>query len=370
LTVIAACTAVATPAAGQQLVISPKFEQAGNFHEHVAPAKQGGRWGLIDIHGKWVVQPQYEDMMLGSYARFGVRRHGLWGYIAPDGSVIVPPAYDEAKPFSGGHAAVKKNGLWGFITPSGQIETAHKFVEVGSREGSFLTARDPAGWALFNLYTGARYDDFIKESVGAGGRPAALGITRLRAVQLSRLFTISEGAFVARSGGHEWLVEVPTARFGFEVTRGALSIRRKSDGLAAVSFQSNLWGYMNDMGEEVISPRFEDARAFSNGFAPIKDGGKWGYISKTGAVVVTPRYDDAYPFRGEYAVVRLGSLRGFLKLQSARVAVLIAPRYEDVLNFTEGLAPVRIGGLWGFISDGQHPTERTFEREIVDLVPE
>ena len=43
------------------------------------------------------------------------------------------------------------------------------------------------------------------------------------------------------------------------------------------------WGYVNNKGEEVISPVYDGALEFSdNGLAAVKSGDKWGYINKKG----------------------------------------------------------------------------------------
>jgi hypothetical protein len=39
------------------------------------------------------------------------------------------------------------------------------------------------------------------------------------------------------------------------------------------------YGYINEKGEEVIPPRFDDAQPFAaNGLAAVRVKGKWGYI--------------------------------------------------------------------------------------------
>ena len=54
---------------------------------------------------------------------------------------------------------------------------------------------------------------------------------------------------------------------------------------------------------EVISPRYEDAAAFSEGLAAVKKDGKWGYINAENEVVVPFQYDLAGEFSEGYAVV-------------------------------------------------------------------
>jgi hypothetical protein len=48
------------------------------------------------------------------------------------------------------------------------------------------------------------------------------------------------------------------------------------------------YGYIDNFGTEVIPPSFEDARAFSEGLAAVKIGGKWGYLAPDGGQNLGP----------------------------------------------------------------------------------
>lgn len=54
---------------------------------------------------------------------------------------------------------------------------------------------------------------------------------------------------------------------------------------------------------EVIAPRYEAAREFSEGLAAVKENGKWGYIDTEGNTVIPFQYDGASSFAEGYAIV-------------------------------------------------------------------
>lgn len=64
-------------------------------------------------------------------------------------------------------------------------------------------------------------------------------------------------------------------------------------------------GFIDTKGRFVIEPRFESARAFSEGLAAVRiNDDAWGYIDRAGRVVVEPKYIRACDFEGGKAQVR------------------------------------------------------------------
>jgi len=61
--------------------------------------------------------------------------------------------------------------------------------------------------------------------------------------------------------------------------------------------KGNLWGYAAPDKNIAITPEYEEANLFYEGFAVVKKGGKYGYINKEGKVVIPIKYFSAKPFR-------------------------------------------------------------------------
>lgn len=80
---------------------------------------------------------------------------------------------------------------------------------------------------------------------------------------------------------------------------------------------------------------------------PIVQNGKWGYINQTGKVVITPKFEQANSFVEGLARVKVAKLYGFID----QTGKLIVPaRYQAAGNYSEGLARVMVASKWGFIN--------------------
>lgn len=128
-----------------------------------------------------------------------------------------------------------------------------------------------------------------------------------------------------------------------------------SEGLANVKVGGR-WGFINEEGRFVINPQFEHSKSlydraynFSDGMAKVEFGGKWGYIDKEGKLVVTPQFDFAENYCDGLAVVlgNFGSDRwGYIDKEGKYA---INPQFDFADSFLEGLAVVSIGNKWGLI---------------------
>ncbi len=81
------------------------------------------------------------------------------------------------------------------------------------------------------------------------------------------------------------------------------SVRRFSEGMAAVTLGDRKFGYINKAGDLVIGIRFDYAEHFSNGVAEVGIGDQIGYIDKTGKYIWNPVWSakPATPLTGPVA---------------------------------------------------------------------
>lgn len=358
-------------ARAQNLVIEPRFQHAGLFHEGIAPAMEGDRWGFINRSGVWVVEPTYEKVLQGSGGRFAVRIDGRWGFANSSGKVVIKPIYDDAQRFSDGVAAVRKDGTWGYIGPTGREEIKFEFLRATVREGGFAAVQesfeDGPAWAVLDgrgevMSLVLPKKDDIDADANEGATNDTAEVTDEEPESASSATAFSEGYTISQVGKSTYAI----GRLLDKVLGPYKDMRPFRNGLAAVTLDGESWRFVDTEGKNAIPGSFDAVRDFSEGAAPVRIGDKWGYVDRAGKMLLEPAYDDAYPFREGLALVRQGEKRGFVRMADGRIAEWLAPTYDDAYAYSEGLAPVKQGEVWGYIDGG---ASAPILREIADLTP-
>lgn len=96
-------------------------------------------WGFVDKSGKWVIQPTYNDFMVGGfYGRYQVfgdtglamvqNTQGKWGAIDKTGKTVIPFQYERLNPYYYGLAAFAQNGKYGYLDSKGQVAIPAQYV--------------------------------------------------------------------------------------------------------------------------------------------------------------------------------------------------------------------------------------------------
>lgn len=203
----------------------------------------------------------------------------------------------------------------------------------------------------------------------------------------------SEGIFVIADENGNYIVNSSEVIEGFldfvPVSAGIFS-----EGLVAISNGSS-YSYYNSFGEKQFG-QYEEAGAFVNGEAAVKENGKWYIIDTNGDAVDDETYvdiiigangshitnnvmiameKDEYEFYsgndvyGGYSQVDIitddgivavceNGKWGFVNLEGEEI---IGFDYEGAKSFSNGLAAVYNGELWGFINlEGTMAIEYTF----------
>lgn len=119
------------------------------------------------------------------------------------------------------------------------------------------------------------------------------------------------------------------------------------------------WGYINELGQEMIKPIYEEASLFSEGLAAVFKNNKYGYINKSGKVVVDFKFKDAEAFHHGAAVVMADSMYGLINRSGD---FLIKPQFEELSEAAEDIyVGVKEEGSGYIHKNGQQLTRFMFD---------
>lgn len=109
------------------------------------------------------------------------------------------------------------------------------------------------------------------------------------------------------------------------------------------------YGYIinNDNCEAYLPFKYQDARHFSSGLAPVKNNNKWGVIDKFGKLVIDYKYEDLQPFSDSLALFSAYNQYGFINY---RGDTLISADLDFASSFWADIAVIKKNNYWNIIN--------------------
>ena len=105
------------------VALKPVYDKVWEFSEADGLAMVGINklFGYIDMKGKMIVAPKYEEGENFNDGMAGVMLKGKWGFVNKSGKEPEPLKYEKIKDFREGLGAVKLNNKWGFVDKAMKI---------------------------------------------------------------------------------------------------------------------------------------------------------------------------------------------------------------------------------------------------------
>lgn len=302
---------------GNLVVKLPDDAEAGEFHDGLAPVKQGSSWGYINRSGAWVIPPQFAKA--GNFSEglavVFIKDKKKFAFINRQAKGVLEFDATAVGDFHEGVAMVAKGDQCGYINLKGKfvIPNVYRFVEPRySSQGvvpvalMFKDKNMPVKWTFVDhknhpvvpeVFDGAKEVNEalapVYVNVKEEGVPAAF----------DKLW-----GFLANTGK------------SFAIPPEYTDVQPFSDGYALVTLkpsQGTSKLTFVDSSNKRMPVEVRAANSFSEGFAavanPDKSGKelKWGYIDKQGKNVIAPRFDVANKFSEGLAFTARKKIRPF-----------------------------------------------------------
>lgn len=300
------------------LAISPVFESASEFSDGVAAVRLAGVWGFIDGTGQFIFDPvilglresckDSPSFLVGgrwfSEGRARFKRDGKYGFFDKTGHVVIEPRFDYADHFSDGRALVSLDGRCGYVDRDGNVVIAlqHKGAESFS-EGLAVVYNERLEYSYIDTNGQTVLASFVT------AEPFSDGLAHVSSTRTEKT------GDVISTGDKEGYID----RCGNVILNPPYQTRAFSEGRAAARIGGK-WGFIDKTGRTAVEPRFHEVMPFSDGLAAVCAGGspglggKWGFIDTMGNMVIEPQFEHvSIPFKGPLAYVTFtGGYSGYV----------------------------------------------------------
>lgn len=298
-----------------------------------------------------------------------------YGFIDIAGNEVVPTMYDKAYSFSDGLALVARdvdndedtgnyNGLeWGFIDSTGTEIIPLVYNAAGSFSEDLATVRDGYYWGYIDVQGNMVVPFlYVTEVSNYAGTSNAFSEGVAVIITNDGLFKYKYGT--VNNTGEEVISPIYDDMRSYKEGLASFGIDIDSHEETG-DYSSDLWGFVDKSGIEVISPIYSATGDFSCGLAAVgKDidnneetgdyhGLEWGFIDINGNEVIPIQYDTVENFENGYAHVYTKSDGYFYIYSTGKVAYPLA---EEMYSFSEGLCAIQVGekiseSKWEFIDE-------------------
>lgn len=287
--------------------------------------KSKGKYGFLDLNGNKIIGCDYDGFAAFSegISKVDKKIDGKIksGYIDGKGNIILPILYESVGNFGDGWGIIKKDSTYFFVDRNGNLRDApRRYNELYDFRSGFARGiikgknNQPNTYYYINKELKEQFSLTCKEAYSFWDEVAV--IKRDKEYEL-----LNKKGEVVRSLG-----TVDFMKFSVE---GLLAIRNNGK-----------WGFMNNRGEIVISPKYDSCDVFKYGFAKVKIGSKWGIIDRSGTQVIEAKHENISSGENGVFIFSEGSRWGVIDKTGK---ILVSPAFQTLTSFENDRALARAG---------------------------
>ena len=307
-----------------ETIIPAIYENVGFFNDGLASAVKNGKCGYIDKGNNVVIDFIYDSGADFEEDRAIVGLKEKIGLIDRTGKVILPIKFDDLGTFSEGLIYGKKDSLYGYYDKTGFLRIDEKYTEAYSFSKGLAkvvikenqTFIDAYGTKMVpSIYESIR---FFNDSLLVFELNGKFGICRkngqiIDSAKYDRIGEVSnDRAIVLKKGYIGYLNNSGKLALDikFEEFPNFLEIGEFKGSYTVIRLKGK-FGVIDKLGKIIIPASYLKMSNFGSLIAFSKGKG-WGFIDLTNLPVITPQFDYAESFKDGYALVESLSQQGMI----------------------------------------------------------
>ncbi|MBA2612582.1 MAG: WG repeat-containing protein [Bacteroidetes bacterium] len=224
-----------------------------------------------------------KELELNNLVLYPYQKEDLFGFVDASAKIIIQPVFDAVSGFSEGLSVVSRNDSVFFINKEDTNPFDQYFVDAYSFNNGIAPVKYGKQWSFIN-------------------------------------------------------------RQGQIISQVYDEINEISDNFYTVKLNGK-FGALNNFGQVILEPKFEELGDFKNGFAYYRSENKSGFVSKEG-YVHKPEFDWLSDFSTDkIAIVKIGNSYGLI---NAGGKIILDTKYDQVIKANNGIYIVVLNNLYGF----------------------
>ena len=333
------------------------FSALEDFRNGLAVCRNAARSGVISAEGKIQIPAEYHQLIRDNSVFLACRDIGSgnrWVILDAEGNAITEKHYQYIAPFNGKYYPVRNRGYWGAVDESGREIIACVHDSLLQHKDNHIAVRFKGEYGIIDLR-----ENWI---VTPRTNPLALLNDELYFERADKttfvksfsgnIIYFSENPLEYKDGyireqlpsGAYWMIDMQ----GIIIDRSNQpehtdQIFEEREGLRAI-YKDGKYGFIDQEGRLRIANRYEEVKAFSDGFAAVRIRNKWGFINHKEELVVQPVYDGVTSFRRGFSIVTQDDVSGVID-ESGRIVLPV--RYDEIILTDQNRFRVRQGSAFG-----------------------
>ena len=328
------------------------------------PVCLNGKWGYIDKTGKYVIEPQYDEIRpFDESGLAAVKINDKWGTIDKMGKVVVEPQFEYPLHFKDGLAEVildyREVGLVDitgkYVLKLQNDASAYSFEYKGFDENGLAEVKVNNKYGLMDktgkFVLNPQYEELYYEKEDKTYKIFSYFLdSEENSEEKWGFFDYASGIVVEPQFDLKFNLSIPEISIFDENGLACVEVNGKFEfvepcegcpGSGRTVKVSGKWGIIDRTGKFVVEPKFETIWNFKDGLAVVGtersqygDIDKWGIIDMTGKFIIEPKFDGISGFdRNGLACVSIKEKRGLIDKTGKYI---LNPQYDAIYDKDEG----------------------------------